>query len=120
MDKGNVTAALFLDLKKAFDTIDHRLLIDKLKVHGISGHELSWFISYLSNRTQAVKISNSLSEFKPITIGVPQGSILGPLLFIIYVNCLPLSVNCKTIMYADDTTLLFSASDPFCFKMISI
>lgn len=112
MDKGNVTAALFLDLKKAFDTINHWLLIDKLKKHGISGNELSWFISYLSGRTQAVKISNSLSQFSHINIGVPQGSILGPLLFIIYVNSLPLYVNCKTVMYADDTTLLFSSSDP--------
>ena len=66
MDEGYVTAALFLDLKKAFDTIDHKILTDKLKEHGINGNELSWFTSYLSDRTQAVKIGtgSSLSQFK--------------------------------------------------------
>ena len=110
-DKGYVTAALFLDLKKAFDTVNHELLINKLNSLGIKGNELNWFVSYLNNRVQAVNIGHSMSNFQGIKVGVPQGSILGPLLFIIYVNDLPLCVNCKTVMYADDTTLLFRSSD---------
>jgi len=112
IDNGYVTAALFLDLKKAFDTVDHSLLIRKLNSTGIKGKELNWFVSYLNDRTQAVKIGNSLSTFRQVQVGVPQGSILGPLLFILYVNDLQMSVNCKIVMYADDTTLLFRSSDP--------
>ena len=112
MDEGYATGAIFLDLKKAFDTVNHEILIDKLCNYGIKGNELSWFKSYLSNRSQVVNINSNLSEPKNINIGVPQGSILGPLLFIIFVNCLPGAVNCKTIMYADDTTLLFKARCP--------
>ena len=110
-DKGYVTAALFLDLKKAFDTVNHELLINKLNSLGIKGNELNWFVSYLNNRVQAVNIGHSMSNFQGIKVGVLQGSILGPLLFIIYVNDLPLCVDCKTVMYADDTTLLFCSSD---------
>ena len=82
--------------------------------YGINGKSLNWFKSYLCNRMQAVNINSSLSGFKNIDIGVPQGSILGPLLLIISVNSLPESVNtnCKCVMYADDTTLLVSSSDP--------
>ena len=97
MDEGKVTGAIFLDLKKAFDTVSHRLLIDKLKKCGISGIELNWFKSYLSNRMQSVKIGSSLSDLKPINIGIPQGSILGPLLFIVFVNDLPTGVMCRVI-----------------------
>ena len=112
MDNGYVTGAIFLDLKKAFDTVNHNVLIDKLKRYGVDGIELSWFKSYLSNRSQAVNVNSNLSEFEHINIGVPQGSILGPLLFILFVNCLPNAVNCKTEMYADDTTLLFRSKCP--------
>ena len=111
MNDRKLTGAIFLDLKKAFDTINHSLLINKLKQCGISGSCLKWFISYLSNRSQAVNISSTMSDFKDVNIGIPQGSILGPLLFIIFVNSLPNSVNCKTIMYADDTTLICSSND---------
>ena len=77
------------------------------------GHiTLQWFESYLKNRCQAVNINSTLSDFKDINIGIPQGSILGPLLFIVFVNSLPDSVKCKCVMYADDTTLLTSSSDP--------
>ena len=111
MNEGKATGAIFLDLKKAFDTINHDLLIKKLDKYGISGASLKWFISYLNERSQAVNVSSSLSDFKNINIGIPQGTILGPLLFIIFVNSLPDCVNCKTIMYADDTTLMCSSND---------
>jgi len=111
MDEGKATGAIFLDLKKAFDTINHSLLIQKLKNCGVSGSCLKWFISYLSNRSQCVNIACTLSDYKDVSIGIPQGTILGPLLFIIFVNSLPNIVDCKTVMYADDTTLLFNSND---------
>ena len=88
------------------------LLLDKLREIGISGNVLKWFTSYLSCRSQVVCINSILSDSRNIDIGIPQGSILGPLLFIIYVNSLPNSVSCKCVMYADDTTLLCSPSNP--------
>ena len=116
MDEGKVTGAIFLDLKKAFDTVNHSLLLNKLKKFGIRDIEINWFKSYLNNRMQSVKVGSTLSDLKPINIGIPQGSILGPLLFIIFVNDLPDSVICKTVMYADDTSLLISSSDPLCLQ----
>jgi retron-type reverse transcriptase len=111
MDNGQATGAIFLDLKKAFDCVNHALLIEKLSNYGIKGITLEWFKSYLGNRAQAVNINATLSDFKNIDIGIPQGSILGPLLFIIFVNSLSNSVDCKCTMYADDTTLLCTAND---------
>ena len=95
MNECKETGAIFLDLKKAFDTINHALLIKKLEKYGISGNSLKWFISYLNERSQAVNVSSSLSDFKNIDIVIPQGIILGPLLFIIFVNSLPDCVNCN-------------------------
>ena len=107
MDTGYATGVLFIDLKKAFDTVNHDILVEKLKYYGIDGNELLWFKSYLTNRSQAVNVNSTLSDFQSINIGIPQGSIQGPLLFIIFVNCLPCSVpECKTVMYADDTSLM--------------
>ena len=111
-NNGKVTAAIFLDLKKAFDTVDHELLIDKLKSYGINNAELKWFVSYLSERSQVVHINATQSDPMNINIGIPQGSILGPLLFIIHVNSLPDIMPCKCVMYADDTTILCNSSDP--------
>jgi len=110
MDNGLVTGAVFLDLSKAFDTVDHQLLLKKLKSLGLNNNSMDWFKSYLSAREQVVSIGNCLSCPKPISVGVPQGSILGPLLFIIYVNDLPQCLrHCKIILYADDTLIYYSA-----------
>ena len=97
---------IFIDLSKAFDTIDHSIILNKLKYYGLKGSTLNLFQSYLRNRKQYTEIEDTTSTILPIQVGVPQGSILGPILFIIYVNDLPQCSNkFDFIMYADDTTL---------------
>ena len=111
LDNKKTPLAIFIDLSKAFDTIDHSILLDKLKYYGIKGTALKWFTSYLSQRTQYVQYRDKSSSKSTITTGVPQGSILGPLLFIIYINDLRhVSDKFKCIIYADDTTL----DEPIC------
>ena len=85
-DKGNYTGMVLLDLQKAFDTVDHYILINKLQALGFDTCSREWFRSYLTNRKQLVDIGGTLSPFQNVTCGVPQGSILGPLLFLVYVN----------------------------------
>ena len=100
--------AIYLDFSKAFDTIDHHLLCQKLNYYGIRGNINSWFKSYLSDRKQFVAIKNSNSVTKNLSLGVPQGSILGPLLFLIYINDMQKCTTLKMIHYADDSTAVTS------------
>ena len=106
MDDGNLIGTIFLDLKKAFDTVDHFILCGKLHYYKISRQSVAWFKSYLSSRTQKIGIGNNISNHEPVKQGVPQRSILEPLLFILFINDLPLeNIKCNIDMYADDTTL---------------
>lgn len=100
--------AIFCDLRKAFDTVDHSILLSKLNSIGVRGLELEWFKSYLCNRKQFVYIDGVSSPLLEIVLGVPQGSILGPLLFLIYINELPLYTSLINYLFADDTTLQHS------------
>ena len=96
---------MFLDIKKAFDTIDHSILLEKLSHYGVSEYSLLFIKSYLMNRTQCCSDNGKLSSVRQISYGVPQGSILGPLLFITYVNDLPNAVKLADIcMYSMSTT----------------
>ena len=107
LDNDQLPLAIFLDLSKAFDTIDHDILIRKLNFYGIAGNSLNWFKSYLTNRKQYVQFKESTSSLSMIKTGVPQGSILGPLLFIIYMNDIAkVTDKFYFTIYADDTTLI--------------
>ena len=101
-----IVGVVMVDFKKAFDLVDHNLLIDKLKRYRLSDMTIKWFSSYLIDRKQKVSISNKLSTEERVLTGVPQGSILAPLMFLLFINDLPLYTdNVKTDLYADDTTL---------------
>ena len=105
--------SVFLDLSKAFDTIDHSILLRKLSHYGIRGVALDWFRSYLSGRKQFVNFKGINSNILEVNCGVPQGSVLGPLLFIIYTNDLPNTIKySKCILFADDTTMFYSTKHP--------
>ena len=113
IDNGSLNGVLSLDLKKAFDTVDHSNLLEKLKLYGVDTHSLSWFTSYLSNRKQGTCIKGFFSNELLISCGVPQGSRRGPLLFVIYMNDLKAcSLSSYARMYAGDTCLTASATDP--------
>ena len=110
LDKGHYTSVTFIDHKKAFDTVDHQILLQKLRVYGLAGKEISWFQSYLDNRKQCCKVNGHMSKQENIHFGVPQGSCLGPLLFLIYINDLPLALDSSNVnMYADDTSIYYSS-----------
>ena len=106
IDMGMMAGAVFIDLRKAFDTVHHDVLLRKLSGLGVTEDELKWFTNYLSDRSQVVDFLGVSSSSEPVFSGVPQGSILGPLLFIIHLNDLPGAVaSCSVLMYADDTVL---------------
>jgi hypothetical protein len=110
MDKGNLVGMVLLDLQKAFDTVDHSILLMKIKAMGFTENAVNWFSSYLYDRHQLVDVSGVQSSKVGITCGVPQGSILGPLLFLIYVNDMSGAVREKLNLYADDSGILVAGN----------
>ena len=112
IDDGKINGVLLVDLSKAFDTVNHEILLWKLKSIGCSNVSLKWFRSYLADRKQKVAFKSYMSESLDLEMGVPQGSILGPLLFSIFINDLPNVMNeVQVDMYADDTTIYTAATD---------
>ncbi len=113
LDSNDVTYGIFLDLAKAFDTVNHKILTGKLQHYGVRGVPSDWFNSYLSERKQTVMFKNSASSYMDVNCGVPQGSVLGRLLFIIYINdCSNISDVIDFVQFADDTNVFTSGKDP--------
>ena len=111
MDEGKDTCIVFLDISKAFDRVWHEGLIFKLKRIGVGGNLLEWIKSYLSNRRQRVVIGGATSEWKYLEAGVPQGSILGPLLFLIYISDITDNISSNMNLFADDSCLMETFTD---------
>lgn len=113
IDEGKLTCGVFIDLQKAFDTVDHEILLKKLETYGFRGLANNWFSSYLSNRKQYVHVSGEESDYREIKHGVPQGSVLGPILFLLYINDLSNAlVYCLIYNFADDTAIVYTEEDP--------
>ena len=113
IDKGQIALGLFIDFSRAFDCVDHSILLTKLERYGVRGVAHDWFVSYLSNRYQRVCIEDVVSGLETVSVGVPQGSILGPTLFIIYINDMLKFIqhpSCLTVSYADDTNILIKSN----------
>ncbi len=112
IDQGRVNAVVFLDLKKAFDTVNHGILLSKMNAFGLGGAVGNWFKSYLSNRSQKCYVNGHLSNNSTLLCDIPQGTILGPLLFLLYINDLPNWLeHSQARMYADDTNLTFASNN---------
>ena len=110
IDKGKFGCGIFIDLRKAFDTVNHEILLLKLEHYDIRGTMLNWFKSYLCNRKQYVFLNGESSKVKDITCGVPPGSVLGPLLFLLYINDLPnISKSLNFYLFADDTNIYYGS-----------
>ena len=112
LEKGEIVIGVFLDCSKAFDTVNHEILLNKLEHCGMRGNALCWFQSHLTDRKQYVTYNGATSTTKTIRCGVPHGSILGPLLFFIYINDLyHVCSNCTPILFAGDTNLFLNGTD---------
>ena len=106
IDKGIITDVIYLDFAKAFDFVPHKRLIYKLSKYGVAGNLLHWISDFLRKRRQSVRVNSVLSEWESVISDVPQGSILGPILFIFYTNDLPTDIIAKLLLFADDTKLV--------------
>ena len=102
---------ILIELQKAFDTIDHSILLDKMNCLGFSNSSVAWFNSYLTNRSFIVNVGKEYSSLGKLSCGVPQGSILGPLLFLLYVNDMLKAVNSELLLYTDHTCLIYMGKD---------
>ena len=112
LDEGEFAVTLFLDLSKTFDTVNHLILLTKLSYYGVKNNENQWFKSYLHSRKQRVFVNGVFSDTQTVNSGVPQGSILGPLLFLIYINDLVGATDCSSVrLFVDDTSLTASGKD---------
>ena len=112
LDGGDPVDVIYLDFRKAFDTVPHRRLLKKLEAYGIKGRLLTWIKNFLSGRRQRVVVNGKLSTWAEILSGIPQGSVLGPILFVIFINDLPDDVTCTAKIFADDTKLFHGISSP--------
>ena len=105
LDNGHYVDCIYMDFQKAFDKVPHNRLLEKIKSYGIVGPTLNWIKDFLKNRTQKVMVNGSGSEWENVTSGIPQGSVLGPILFVIYINDLPDTVESDSYLFADDTKI---------------
>ena len=110
LENDNEIDIIYMDFKKAFDTVPHHRLLKKIQSYGIAGNIYQWIKSFLTHRKQRVSIKGTFSTWEETTSGIPQGSVLGPLLFVIYINDMPEQINSKIFMFADDTKIFTEIS----------